>query len=153
MTTLLNPIMVDHETKFERLAKQVEWIAQIVDYVGDRQNVEKNHEGIENLLKNENDNVIIGRENPQRIHRGQNTDDMLARLRANQVGEHYQVTRIVEDVLTRVGFNVGFMNRPYFISAFPAVVQMAEVPRGVKNPKIVTKFTGEVGESTTEYTA
>ncbi|XP_057730542.1 uncharacterized protein LOC130945864 [Arachis stenosperma] len=30
---------------------------------------------------------------------------------------------------------------------------MAEVPRGVKNPKIITKFAGEVGESTTEHVA
>ncbi|XP_057760102.1 uncharacterized protein LOC130980438 [Arachis stenosperma] len=30
---------------------------------------------------------------------------------------------------------------------------MAEVPRGVKNPKITTKFAGKVGESTTEYVA
>ncbi|RYR16121.1 hypothetical protein Ahy_B04g073069 isoform B [Arachis hypogaea] len=30
---------------------------------------------------------------------------------------------------------------------------MAEVPRGVKNSKIVTKFVGEVGESTTEHVA
>ncbi|XP_016173928.1 uncharacterized protein LOC107616491 [Arachis ipaensis] len=30
---------------------------------------------------------------------------------------------------------------------------MAEVPRGVKNSKITTKFDGEVGESTTEYIA
>ncbi|XP_057759529.1 uncharacterized protein LOC130979966 [Arachis stenosperma] len=30
---------------------------------------------------------------------------------------------------------------------------MAEVPRGVKYPKIVTKFAGEVGESTTEHVA
>ncbi|XP_016199521.1 uncharacterized protein LOC107640520 [Arachis ipaensis] len=30
---------------------------------------------------------------------------------------------------------------------------MAEVPRGVKSPKIVTKFAGEVGESTTEHVA
>ena len=30
---------------------------------------------------------------------------------------------------------------------------MEEVPRGVKNPKIITKFAGEVGESTTEHVA
>ncbi|RYR21211.1 hypothetical protein Ahy_B03g066491 [Arachis hypogaea] len=28
---------------------------------------------------------------------------------------------------------------------------MAEVLRGMKNPKIITKFAGEVGESTTEH--
>ncbi|RYR08360.1 hypothetical protein Ahy_B05g076010 [Arachis hypogaea] len=45
------------------------------------------------------------------------------------------------------------MNQPHFVSAFPQVVQMAEVPRGVKNPKIITKFAREVGESTTEHVA
>ncbi|RYQ99714.1 hypothetical protein Ahy_B07g087700 [Arachis hypogaea] len=32
MTTILNPIMADHESRFERLARQVERIARIVDY-------------------------------------------------------------------------------------------------------------------------
>ncbi|RYR34535.1 hypothetical protein Ahy_A10g049484 [Arachis hypogaea] len=63
MTTILNPMMADHETKFERFARQVERIARIIDYdMGDRQRMEENCEGIENLLKNENDNVLIGRE-------------------------------------------------------------------------------------------
>ncbi|XP_015950364.1 uncharacterized protein LOC107475246 [Arachis duranensis] len=154
MTTILNPMMANHETKFERLARQVERIARIVDYdVGDRQRMEENHEGIENVFKNENDNVLMGRENLQIIQWGQNADYVLARLCANQIGERYQVTRIVEDVLNGVGFNVDFMNRPYFVSAFSVVVQMAEVPRGVKNPKIITKFAGEVGKSTTEHIA
>ncbi|XP_016173303.1 uncharacterized protein LOC107615783 [Arachis ipaensis] len=121
--------MADHESKFERLARQVERIAQIVDY-------------------DESE-----RENPQIIPRGQNADDVLTRLRANHSGERYQVTRIMEEVLNRVGLNVGFMNRPHFVSVFPQVVQMDEVPRGVKNPKIITKFAGEVGESTTEHVA
>ncbi|QHN81742.1 uncharacterized protein DS421_20g689600 [Arachis hypogaea] len=121
MTTILNPTMADHESKFERLARQVERIARIVDY--------------------------------EKVPRDQNADDLLARLRANHGGERYQVTRIVEEVLHRVGLNVSFMNRPHFVSAFPQVVQMAEVLRGVKNPKIITKFVGEVGELTTEHVA
>ncbi|RYR38848.1 hypothetical protein Ahy_A09g044103 isoform B [Arachis hypogaea] len=32
MTTILNPIMADHETRFERLARQVERIARVVNY-------------------------------------------------------------------------------------------------------------------------
>ncbi|XP_016164499.1 uncharacterized protein LOC107607021 [Arachis ipaensis] len=84
---------------------------------------------------------------------GQNADEVLARLRANHGGKRYQVTRIVEEVLNRVSLDVGFMNRPHFVSAFSQVVQMAEVPRGVKNSKIITKFVGEVRESTTEHVA
>ncbi|RYR39178.1 hypothetical protein Ahy_A09g044649 [Arachis hypogaea] len=143
MTTILNPMMADHETKFDRLARQVERIARIVDYDEDqRQNTRENYEGFKNLFQVEND-ALRSRENPQLITRGQNADDVLARLRANQIGEHYQVTRIVEDVLNRVGFNIKFMNRHHFVSVFFHNVQMAKVPRRVKNPKIVTKFARE----------
>ncbi|XP_020999705.1 uncharacterized protein LOC110281638 [Arachis duranensis] len=149
MTIILNPMMADHELRFERLARQVERIARIVDYdEGERHNARGNNEGMENIFQNENN--IPNRENPHVVPRGQNADDFLARLRG---GERYQVTRIVEEVLNQVGLNVGFMNQPHFVSAFSQVVQMAEVPRGVKNPKIVTKFAGEVGESTAEHVA
>ncbi|RYR13878.1 hypothetical protein Ahy_B04g070646 isoform B [Arachis hypogaea] len=142
-------MMVDHESRFERLARQVERIARIVDYdEGERHNARGNNEGMENIFQNENN--IPNRKNPHVILRGQNADDFLARLRG---GERYQVTRIVEEILNRVGLNVGFMNQLHFVSAFSQVVQMAEVPRGVKNPKITTKFAGEVRESTTEHVA
>ncbi|RYQ83429.1 hypothetical protein Ahy_B10g102112 [Arachis hypogaea] len=152
MTTILNPTMADHESKFERLARQVERIARIVDYEkGERHNARGNNEGFENIFQNKNN--VFNQENPHVVPRDQNADDLLARLRANHGGERYQVTRIVEEVLHRVGLNVSFMNRPHFVSAFPQVVQMAEVLRGVKNPKIITKFVGEVGELTTEHVA
>ncbi|XP_016173770.1 uncharacterized protein LOC107616308 [Arachis ipaensis] len=144
--------MADHQSKFERLARQVEKIARIVDYDGgEGHNARGNNEGVENVFQNA-DNVL-NQENPYVVSQGQNAYGVLARLRANHGGERYQVTRIVEEVLNRVGPNVGFMNRPHFVSAFPQVVQMAEVPRGVKNPKIVTKFASEVGESTIEHVA
>ncbi|RYR19421.1 hypothetical protein Ahy_B03g064188 [Arachis hypogaea] len=83
MTTILNPMIADHETKFDRLARQVERIARIVDYdEGERQNARRANEDFEILFQNEND--LRGRENPQLIPRGQNADDVLARLRANQ---------------------------------------------------------------------
>ncbi|RYQ88986.1 hypothetical protein Ahy_B09g095864 isoform B [Arachis hypogaea] len=152
ITTILNPMMADHESKFERLARQVERIARIVDYEeGERHNSKKNNEGFKNIFQNEND--VANREIPHVVPRNQNADDFLARLCNNHGGERYQVTRIVEEVLNQVGLNVGFMNQPHFVSAFSQVVQMAEVPRGVKNPKIVTNFAREVGESTTEYVA
>ncbi|XP_016169114.1 uncharacterized protein LOC107611731 [Arachis ipaensis] len=149
MTTILNPMIADHESKFERLARQVERIARIVDYdEGERHNTRGNNEGMENIFQNENH--ISNRENPHVVPRGQNADDFLARLYG---GERYQVTRIVEEVPNRVGLNVGFMNQPHFVSAFSQAIQMAEVPRGLKNPKITTKFAGKVGESTTEHVA
>ncbi|RYQ98686.1 hypothetical protein Ahy_B07g086452 [Arachis hypogaea] len=56
MTTILNPMMADHESKFERLARQVEQIARIIDYEeGERQDARGNNEGFENaeLMKKE----------------------------------------------------------------------------------------------------
>ncbi|RYQ83712.1 hypothetical protein Ahy_B10g102508 [Arachis hypogaea] len=84
MTTILNPMMADHEMKFDRLARQVELIARIVDDdEGERQDTRGNNEGFEILFQNKND-AFRNRENPQLISRGQNADDVLARLRANQ---------------------------------------------------------------------
>ncbi|RYR19640.1 hypothetical protein Ahy_B03g064502 [Arachis hypogaea] len=82
MTTILNPMMADHELKFECLARQVERIARIIDYdEGGRHDVRGNNEGFKSIFQNE-DNVL-NRENPQIIPCGQNADDVLARLRAN----------------------------------------------------------------------
>ncbi|RYR49173.1 hypothetical protein Ahy_A07g035491 [Arachis hypogaea] len=54
MTTILNPMMADHESKFERLARQVERIARIVDYdEGERHEARGNNEGFENIFQNE----------------------------------------------------------------------------------------------------
>ncbi|RYR26242.1 hypothetical protein Ahy_B02g060452 isoform B [Arachis hypogaea] len=136
VTTILNPILADNESKHDRLVKQVERITRIVDY--DEGNVFNNPEREENI--------------PYLVRRDQNADEVLNRLHT-QRGYHYQVTRIVEDVLNGMGINVGLMHRPYFVSAFPSAVQMTEVPMGVKNPKIITKFAGEGGESTVEHIA
>ncbi|RYQ92538.1 hypothetical protein Ahy_B09g098769 [Arachis hypogaea] len=63
MTIILNPMMADHESKFERLVRQVERIALIVDYEdGERHNARGNNEGFENIFQNEND--VVNRENP-----------------------------------------------------------------------------------------
>ncbi|RYQ96602.1 hypothetical protein Ahy_B08g092423 [Arachis hypogaea] len=62
MNTILNPMMVDHESRFERLARQVERIARIVDYdEGERHNARGNNEGMENIFQNKNH--IPNREN------------------------------------------------------------------------------------------
>ncbi|XP_015964206.1 uncharacterized protein LOC107488024 [Arachis duranensis] len=154
MTTILNPMMANHETKFECVARQVERIAQIVDYdEGDRQNMEANPRDLGIDPRDRIDHINLDGNAPHIIRRDQNVDEVLARMRVKQRGEHYQDTRIVEDILNRVGINVGFRNQPYFVFSFYVVVQMAEVPKDVKNPKIVTKFAGEVGASTTEHVA
>ncbi|RYR20698.1 hypothetical protein Ahy_B03g065919 [Arachis hypogaea] len=68
MTTILNPMMADHESKFERLARQVEQIARIVDYEeGERHNARGNNEGFENIFLNEYN--VFNREDPHVIPR------------------------------------------------------------------------------------
>ncbi|RYR30594.1 hypothetical protein Ahy_B01g055341 [Arachis hypogaea] len=87
MATILNPIMADHESKFERFARQIERIARIVDYdEGERHDARGNNESFENIFQNEN-NILRNRDNPQLIFHGQNADDVLARLRTNQEEE------------------------------------------------------------------
>ncbi|RYQ82950.1 hypothetical protein Ahy_B10g101549 [Arachis hypogaea] len=55
MTTILNPMMADHELKFERLARQVERIARIKDYEEEEgHNPRGNNERLENIFQNEN---------------------------------------------------------------------------------------------------
>ncbi|RYR28655.1 hypothetical protein Ahy_B01g052788 [Arachis hypogaea] len=55
MTTILNPMMADHESKFERLARQVERISRIVNYEeGERHDARKNNEGFKNMFQTEN---------------------------------------------------------------------------------------------------
>ncbi|RYR77665.1 hypothetical protein Ahy_A01g002221 [Arachis hypogaea] len=62
MTTILNPMMADHESRFERLARQVERIARIVDYdEGERHNARGTNEEMENIFQNENH--VLNREN------------------------------------------------------------------------------------------
>ncbi|RYR02694.1 hypothetical protein Ahy_B06g081488 [Arachis hypogaea] len=66
MTTILNPMIADHESKFERLARQVKRIARIVDYdKGERHEARGNNEGFENVFQNENN--VLNRENPKII--------------------------------------------------------------------------------------
>ncbi|RYQ82958.1 hypothetical protein Ahy_B10g101559 [Arachis hypogaea] len=68
MTQILNPMMADHESKFERLARQVERIARIINYdEGERHDARGNNEGFKNIFQNENN--ILNRENPQIIPR------------------------------------------------------------------------------------
>ncbi|RYR26044.1 hypothetical protein Ahy_B02g060175 [Arachis hypogaea] len=69
MTAILNPMMADHESTFERLARQVERIARIVEYdEGERHNARGNNERVENIFQNENN--IPNRKNPHVVPRG-----------------------------------------------------------------------------------
>ena len=69
------------------------------------------------------------------------------------LGGQQKITRIVEQVLNRFEFNIGFANQPYFVSVFPDCVLQVEVPRGCKTPKSLTKVSGDKDESTVEHIA
>ncbi|RYR26203.1 hypothetical protein Ahy_B02g060386 [Arachis hypogaea] len=51
MTTILNPMMADHESKFERFVRQVERIARIVDYdEGERHDARGNNRKLQKYI-------------------------------------------------------------------------------------------------------
>ncbi|RYR07341.1 hypothetical protein Ahy_B05g074678 [Arachis hypogaea] len=67
MTTILNPMMANHESRFEHLARQVERIARIVDYdEGERHNARGTNEEMKNIFQNENH--VPNRENSCIVH-------------------------------------------------------------------------------------
>ncbi|RYQ80608.1 hypothetical protein Ahy_Scaffold1g106909 [Arachis hypogaea] len=134
MVTVLNPLLENTNTRIEQLNRQVNRIATVV-------NLEENdNQGLRFDNVNQNGGAIPNYDVHMPRH-GQNTNDMLERLRQNNLGGN--LARNVEQVLNCLGFNVGCLNRPYFVSAFPEYVQQAELPRGWKIPKSLTKFSGE----------
>ncbi|XP_016164136.1 uncharacterized protein LOC107606608 [Arachis ipaensis] len=146
MVTVLNPLLENTNTRIEQLNRQVNRISTVV-------NLEENdNQGLRFDNVNQNGGAIPNY-NVHMPRHGQNADDMLERLRQNNLGGHYNLARNVEQILNRLGFNVGCLNRPYFVSAFPECVQQAELPRGWKIPKSLTKFSGEENESTVEHIA
>ena len=56
-------------------------------------------------------------------------------------------------MLNRFGFNIGYANQPFFISAFLDHILQAKMPRGWNVPKSLTKFFGESGKLTIEHIA
>ncbi|XP_057760294.1 uncharacterized protein LOC130980653 [Arachis stenosperma] len=144
MVTVLNPLLENTNTRIEQLNRQVNRIATVV-------NLEENdNQGLRFDNVNQNGGAIPNYDVHMPRH-GQNADDMLERLRQNNLGGHYNLARNVEQVVNRLGFNVGCLNMPYFVSAFPECVQQAELPRGWKIPKSLTEFSGEENESTVEH--
>ncbi|RYR10170.1 hypothetical protein Ahy_B05g078644 [Arachis hypogaea] len=116
MTTILNPMMADHESKFEHLARQVERIARIVDYEeGERHDARGNNERFENIFQNGNN--VLNRENPHIVFRCQDADEVLARLRANHGGE------LVKTAIVGLGF---YMRRKLLNVHIPDLAHLAE---------------------------
>lgn len=66
------------------------------------------------------------------------------------LGGQFNIAHIVEQVLNRHRFDMGYANQLRFMSAFPDFV--LQTPRGWKVMKF-TKFAGEAGESTVEHVA
>ncbi|RYR31911.1 uncharacterized protein LOC107610525 [Arachis ipaensis] len=123
MATILNPILDDNESKYDQLVKQVERIARIVDY--------DEGEPIPQDLVVDQEDIRYNEEsvfnNPER------KENIPYLVRQDQN---------TDEVLNRL--HTAWISLP---------VQMTEVPIGVKNPKIITKFVGDIGESTVEHIA
>ncbi|RYR02504.1 hypothetical protein Ahy_B06g081296 [Arachis hypogaea] len=68
MITILNPIMDNHESKFEHLARQVERIVRIVDYDEGDQNLQMNQEDMMNMPKNMGGHMHFERDTPRVVH-------------------------------------------------------------------------------------
>ncbi|XP_057426243.1 uncharacterized protein LOC130719648 [Lotus japonicus] len=86
------------------------------------------------------------------VNRNEHADEVLERIRNQNAGGQQNVAAVVEQLLNQHGFNVGFANRPHFVSAFTGEVLEAELPRGWKVSKF-TKLSGDSGESTVEHVA
>ena len=105
MVTLITPLLEQNSTRYEQLARQVNHIASIVDVVDEpvdqprvrpRGNVENIDRG--NVLPPPPENQILDND-IHFVNRGQNADQVLQRLRQNNVGGHQNLTRAVKQFL------------------------------------------------------
>ena len=136
--------------RFDQLARQVGRIVEIINL--DENPQEPNDAHIANASNLEN--LENPKANIRMVRQGQNIDHVLNKVE-NNIGRHqnYNITRVVEQVLNRFGFNIGFANQQFFTSAFPDYIQQVAMPRGCKIPKSLTKFSSENSESTVEHIA
>ena len=124
MATVIAPLLESNNTRYEQLAQQVNRIASLVNAtdepihqpkvrpIGDVENIDQG-----NILPPLPKNQILDYD-IHVVNRGQSVDEVLQRLRQNNIGAYQNLTRVVKQVLNRFGFNVGYANQPYFISAF-----------------------------------
>ncbi|XP_027337099.1 uncharacterized protein LOC113850751 [Abrus precatorius] len=177
MTTVLNPIVETTNTSYQILAEQMRRIAEVFGAprvpIRQGQNVDQPlvfarnpNAPFEQIGRNLDQNLLRQNEGdfhgnqPFIIARNQDADEILEQVRQNNVGGHQiqypnnpnpqNIANVVEQVLNQHGFDVGYANRPYFVSAFSEAILQAELPRGWKVPKF-TKFAGDSGESTVEH--
>ena len=141
MATIWSLLIESTNTRYDQLARQVGRIAEVV-----------------NVKEHPNDPIVrqvadaqiplVGVENTpdlDMVRWGQNVDDLVQRIRQDNI------TKAVEQILHRFGFNVGYANQHFFMSAFPDYIQQVELLRGCKIPKSLTRFFGENRESTVEH--
>ncbi|RYR67843.1 hypothetical protein Ahy_A03g014290 [Arachis hypogaea] len=121
MTTILNPMMADHESKFERLARQVEYYEE-----GERHNARGNNDGFGNIFQNESN--IFKRENPHIVLHGQNADEFLARLR--NARSRYYVSLPESEVVKIATMGLEFYMRKKLLNVhIPVLAHLAEKVR------------------------
>ena len=98
---------------------------------------------------------LPNQEEPERVpvlvNRRQNADQVVMQARQDNYEGHNNIGNLVENLLAKNGFNLGF-RRPNFTSALPEYVFITKLPRNWKVSKF-TKFAGETNESTIEHIA
>ncbi|MED6185962.1 hypothetical protein PIB30_062157 [Stylosanthes scabra] len=93
LTSILNSIMADTNSKYDYLANQVERVSQLV-----HDDNTENQNNAENIIENN-----LGGGNVRIVQRSQNVEQVLHEVRNLNRIDQYNVTRVVEKVLNRVG--------------------------------------------------
>ncbi|XP_050909192.1 uncharacterized protein LOC127122963 [Lathyrus oleraceus] len=85
------------------------------------------------------------------VNRNQNADDIIRKVRHDDVATYNNLAAIVERIMVRNGVNFGF-RRPNYNSPLVEYVLQIDAPLRTKIPKF-TKFAGDTTKSTVEHVA
>ena len=85
------------------------------------------------------------------VNREQNADEVVHRIRNDNLVVENNLTTMIERIMTQNGLNSRF-RRLNYTSPIVDYILKSELPRGCKVPKF-TKFTGDTSESTVEHIA
>ena len=167
--TVINPLIRDTNTSYQRLSDQMERIANFfgappiqnnplpqnrnlraIEIIADEP-VVRNHENIVQPQVVQPQVQAEPERQPILVNRNQDADQVVLQARRNNFDGQNNIAGIVEALLAQNGFNMG-LHRPNFVSPLSEYVLDAELPRNWKIPKF-TKFAGETNESTVEHIA
>ncbi|XP_058733205.1 uncharacterized protein LOC131604806 [Vicia villosa] len=85
------------------------------------------------------------------VNRDQNADEVIHRVRQDNMVAENNLTTMIERIMAQNGMNTG-LRRPNYTSPLADFILQTELPRGCKIPKF-TKFSEDTSESTVEHIA